>query len=374
MSSSVYNYTFTGFGVQVELDGVQTICTGATVNFGQKILNSAGSFGGGVDFEFTKNDSDKSTENYRDKTIQANGPPRTDVPQITISLSFEMTTELMEKFFGMLETRKDPYKITISGAGGSLTLNNCYWNKISLQVQQNSLMTGSVDFNVLQTYATVYNFVMYARNSNSTNENNFGLFGSNFDCHLIPYYATAVKLNGGDISFSGLSDPTAQIGAPTGTAATGGENFIPTAWSLDISQQVSFRTFCRSSSAGSSNSSVEGENTGVIKIAPIAKYIAFGMVNCNLNITTLVDAGNGLKINNLKPSIDISIDISGTVLNSADYIQICYLDEDMKQKTLVTLKYLQLMSANPNFADSGNYMSCQLSYQANKILIKTKTT
>jgi hypothetical protein len=49
---------------------------------------------------------------------------------------------------------------------------------------------------------------MFARNSQKTNDDNFGLFGGSFDCNLIPYYSTAVKLNDKDIEFDGLDDPT----------------------------------------------------------------------------------------------------------------------------------------------------------------------
>lgn len=376
MASTIYNYTFTGFGTQVTLDSSQTICTGATVNFGQKIINSQGSFGGGVSFG-------QSGDNNSDNTIQANGPPRMDVPQITVDLSFQMTASLLAKFLQLLKQRKTKRKVVIKGAGGTLTLSNCYWNKISLQVQQNSLMTGSVSFNVIQEYETVYDYVMFARNSNSMNQNNFGLYGDNFDCYVIPYYATAVKLNGQDIEFDGLDDPTSQgsssqpnsndssVGEPK-TEASGGTNFIPMAWSLDVSQQISTRTFCKntSSSGTTSTSSLSGSD-GVIKLAKIPSHIAFGMISCNLNITTLVDAKNGVKLSNLKPYIDIQ----SKELTSTDYIEIYYLDDKMSEKDFIKLNYLQLLSATPNYTDTSNYMSFQLNYQANKITVEEiKTT
>lgn len=342
MASTIYNYTFTGFGTQVTLDDEQTICTGATVNFGQKIINSQGSFYGGV--------------SYSDETLQANGPPRMDVPQITVDLSFQMTVSLLEKFLQLLEDRKTKIKVQIKGTGGTLTLSYCYWNKISLQVQQNSLMTGSVSFNVIQEYDTVYDYVMFARNSESMNEDNFGLYGVNFNCHVIPYYATAVKLNGYAIQFDGLGDPTSSIGEPR-TAATGGTNFIPMAWSLDVSQQISTKTFCKFDSKSAYN--------GVINLATIPSYIAFGIISCNLNITNLVDAKNGVQLSKLKPYIGIK----NRKLSSTDYIEICYLGESMTEEKLFKLNFLQLVSATPNYTDTSNYMSFQLNYQANKITV-----
>lgn len=366
MASTVYNYAFTGFGSQVQFglgsSLVQTICTGTTVNFGQKIINSSGSFGGGVSFG--------QSTGQTGKTIQANGPPRMDVPQITVSLSFQMTTQVLGQFLTMIQNRNKPCTVQISGAGGTVKLANCYWNKISLQVQQNSLMTGSVDFNVIQEYDTVYKYVMFAMNASNTNETNFGLFGSNFNCHLIPYYATAVKLNGEDIEFEGLDDSTSQVGSPK-EDATGGSNFIPIAWSFDISQQISVRTFCKKTSSSKNQGKNNGENSNdssVILIAPLPAYVAFGMISCNLSITTLVDSRYGLKLNNLKPYVNINS--SGFTLKSDDYIQICYINSQLKSDTMLKLKYLQLQSATPNYTDSSNYMSCQLSYQVNKVEIK----
>lgn len=366
----LYNYTFTGFGTQVTLDGCQTICTGATVNFGQKIINSQGSFAGGVSFF---GESEKS-----DKTIQTNNPLRMDVPDITVDLSFQMTADLFATFLTLLEQRKTKRSVVIQGAGGKLTLSNCYWNKISLQVQQNSLMTGSVSFNVIQEYSTVYNYVMFARNSNATNTTNFGLYGENFNCYIIPYYATAVKINGNAIKFSGLDDPTAQgqqssgqgqkgsIGEPK-TDSSGGINFIPMSWSLDVSQQISTRTFCKnipSSNSSSTNSSLGG-SSGVIQLAKKPSHIAFGMLSCNLNVTSLVDAGEGVKLSNLKPYISAQ----SNILTSTDYISVCCLNNKLQEKDFIKLEFLQLVSAIPNYTDTSNYMSVQLNYQANKLTI-----
>ena len=356
MASTVYNYTFTGFGTRVRFkrDGqsyVETICTGTNVNFGQKIMNSNGSFGGGVAFG-------QSGQNSTDSTIQTNGAPRMATPQVSVSLNFQMTTQVLTTFMDILKNRKDKCTVQITGAGGTIELNNCYWNKMSLQVQQNSLMTGSIDFNVVQDYDTIYAFKMFAMNSQKTNENNFGLFGENFDCNLIPYYSTAVKLNGQDIQFDGLDDPTSQVGSPP-SDADGQDTFIPIAWSLDISQNVSLRTFCLNMSSSSATSSCS-------LVAPLASRVAFGLVSCNINITTLVDAKNGLQLNKLAPYIDIQ----EYQLSSDDYISICCLDESFSEQEFLKLNYLQLQSATPNYADASNYMSCQLNYQVNKISIE----
>ena len=361
MASSVYNYTFTGFGTRIrfkrhdEQQYVETICTGAIVNFGQKIMNSNGSFGGGVAFG-------QSGENSTDSTIQTNGASRMATPQVSVSLNFQMTTKVLTTFMDILKNRKDKCTVQITGAGGTIELNNCYWNKMSLQVQQNSLMTGSIDFNVVQDYDTIYAFKMFAMNSQKTNENNFGLFGENFDCNLIPYYSTAVKLNGQDIQFDGLDDPTSQVGTPP-SDADGQKTFIPIGWSLDISQNVSLRTFCLHTV---DDASFFGETQSCSLKAPLAKRVAFGLVSCNINITTLVDAKNGLQLEKLAPYIDIQ----EYQLSSDDYISICCLDKSFREQEFLKLNYLQLQSATPNYADASNYMSCQLNYQVNKISIE----
>ena len=360
MASSVYNYTFTGFGTRIRLKRhggqyVETICTGTTVNFGQKIMNSNGSFGGGVAFA-------QSGENSVDSTIQTNGAPRMATPQVNVSLNFQMTTQVLTAFMDILKHRKDRCLVQISGAGGTIELNNCYWNKISLQVQQNSLMTGSIDFNVVQDYDTIYDFKMFARNSQKTNDYNFGLFGESFDCNLIPYYSTAVKLNGEDIEFDGLDDPTSQVGSPPSNA-DGQTTFVPIAWSLDISQNVSLRTFCLHTV---NDADFFGQTQPCVLKAPLAKKVAFGLVSCNINITTLVDAKHGLKLDKLKPYVDID----NYELSSEDYISIYCLDTDFSEEEFLKLNYLQLQSATPNYADTSNYMSCQLNYQVNKISIK----
>jgi hypothetical protein len=86
------------------------------------------------------------------------------------------------------------------------------------------------------------------------------LYGDNFECNLIPYYATSV------IDTDSLLKPTA--------------------WSLDLSQQISFKTFCKNISSSSGNTD---SSEGAILLAPIPNHIVFGMLNCNFNVTTLID-------------------------------------------------------------------------------------
>lgn len=326
MSSLEYTYTFTGFGTQVLLNSQQTICTGATINFGQKIINSQGSFFGGVNFS------------QDELTIQTNTPPRMDIPQITVDLSFQMTTQLMSTFLDMLTNRKSNVSIEINVGDQTISLEKCYWNKISLQVQQNSLMTGSVSFNVIQEYQTVYNYVLYASQSTFVNQSNFGLYGDNFECNLIPYYATSV------IDTDSLLKPTA--------------------WSLDLSQQISFKTFCKNISSSSDNTD---SSVGAILLAPIPNHIVFGMLNCNFNVTTLIDDITGSSFT----STSQYISIQETTLSSESTIDVkYYVPSEQQLKLFVTLGFLQLISATPVLADTSNYLSYQLNYQVNKLTIE----
>lgn len=339
---SITNYTFTGYGAQVKIEGTQTICTGGSISFGQKLINSSGSFMGGMF------DSDKTQ-------VWINSPLRMDTPQITLSLSFQMTAQLMATFCQMIENKRKSYQIEINNVGKSITFVG-YWNKISLQVQQNALMTGSVDFNIWAKYSDIYQtMVFFGKDASQTNKTNFGLFGTNFGCSVIPYYATSITLNGKSITYDGFKFGTTV--SSVGKSCSGGSNFIPIAWSVDFSQQINFKTMCGRAITGEGLSS-----TTVTPIAPLPTHVAFGMLNCNINITTLIDCKDGLKLNNLSPYIDIK----NFKLESDDYLLIKYLNKSTSQE-FAKLKYLQLQSATPQVLQASNFLSCELSYLAHKI-------
>lgn len=339
--SDVYNYTFTGFGSQIKIDTTQTICTGCSVNFGQKLINSQGSIYNG--------------QIFISNAIQTNMPTRLDVPEITISLNFQVTVTLMQLLKDMINNRTYAHSITINGVGNSITLKNCYWNKIGLQVSQNSLMTCSIDFNVVQKYNTIYSFVFFARNSASSNTSNYGLYGLNKST-IIPYYATSVQFKDQAITFNGSTNTNSDtIGTVTNSAA-GSSNFVPTGWSLDITQQINFRTFCRNRSSSSS---------GCIQDAPISKHVSIGMMNSNINITTLVDSSIGYTTS----SSCAYMTISSYTMQDNNYITVYYINPSTMIKTLfITLRKLYLTSANPTIQGS-NYLAFQLSYQVGKIVM-----
>ena len=295
--------TYTGFGTKITLGGKQLICTGLNINFGQKMLNSSGSFGGGLVVQ---------------NVIETQGMPRMDVPQITVGLTFQATEGIVDQLITMMKNRKTKKTIAISNVNASITLTQCYWNKISFQVAQNQLMTCSVDFNVLQEYSTIYAFQLAAKQSNSTNANDFGEHSTS---KIIPYYATGITVNNSYI------------------------NVI--AWSLDVSQMVQLKTFCKLSSRLSVPKA----------IAPLASHIKFGMMNVNLNVTKL--------INTTASTVGGYINYEANIISSTNNIIV----KATSSKTIMTLNFIQLISANPVLSDAGAHMAYQLNYQANKVTL-----
>lgn len=293
--------TYTGFGTKITLGGKQLICTGLNINFGQKMLNSSGSFGGGL---------------VVNNVIETQGMPRMDVPQITVGLTFQATETIVDQLITMMKNRKTKKTIAIFNVNASISLTQCYWNKISFQVAQNQLMTCSVDFNVLQEYSTIYAFQLAAKQSSSTNTNDFGEHSTS---KIIPYYATGILY--------------------------GSSYMLTTAWSLDVSQMIQLKTFCK----------LTQKLTAPKDVAPLASHIKFGMMNVNLNVTKL--------INTTASTVGGKINYASTTISSTDNITV----KATSSKTIMTLNFIQLISANPVLSDNGTHMAYQLNYQANKV-------
>lgn len=293
--------TYTGFGTKITLGEKQLICTGLNINFGQKMLNSSGSFGGGL---------------VVNNVIETQGMPRMDVPQITVGLTFQATETIVDQLITMMKNRKTKKTIAIFNVNASISLKQCYWNKISFQVAQNQLMTCSVDFNVLQEYSTIYAFQLAAKQSSSTNTNDFGEHRTS---KIIPYYATGILY--------------------------GNSYMLTTAWSLDVSQMIQLKTFCK----------LAQKLTAPKAVAPLASHIKFGMMNVNLNVTKL--------INTTASTVGGQINYTTTSISSTDNITV----KATSSKTIMTLNFIQLISANPVLSDKGAHMAYQLNYQANKV-------
>lgn len=370
--STKQQITLTGFTNKITLytnytsaKEYQLLCNSIGFDINPKIIYSSGSFNGGIDFE-------------NDKLIGLTGQPRHDYIDLKITVNFQYTVEDIGLIKDLIKNRNQKIKIDIKNILDSQNdkyeFNNCYWSHITLDTKQHSLLTGTIQFVVIQETDDIYALKLLTSisrhyNNDDINErikqSDINMYNSSCDYHVIPYYATTIENNNTFHYRNKTDEPDLENDDPQ-------TSLLPIGWSIDISQAVNVKTFCnikttsenKSNNLNNNNSNYSNFNDGIRMFAPAPTVITFGILTASLNTQLLLNL-NGYEINRdiLKTCIN---QLTNDFKNNDSTLAISYMNKGRKT-TLCKLKHLMLTSITPNFSDVGNYSTIDVRYSSHAI-------
>lgn len=222
-------------------------CTSVNVSTNHTLIESQGAYGGDLNV------------GTKDANIGIKSPFRKDYPNISCSLSFQPTFQQYKNIMEWLKERHKPTKVIIKTCENSdnncLRFDQCYLQRLSINVSQDSFLTMEVDLYVRDTYDSTTLKYGGKHTNKVANSNSLAIGGikdlNNKNKQFIPYYYTGIKTN--------------QL-----------KNYLDDklmSWNVSFTQNIIKKTFC----CGDYD-----------KEAPLPQYIMFGVLSIDCSIQLMI--------------------------------------------------------------------------------------
>lgn len=170
-----------GYETWVTLNGIFIPCTTADTDLDRARIDSSGIYGGSI----------------QGNTCPIGQAHYYDWPTVTANFNAETSPEFLEILKAMIFARNTPVSLIINdGLTGTQRIDAAWWNSISIQASEDSLVTASVSFAALERNAfDVNEFTAYWHNDNGSFANNCSNFVPlrNFGHFPLPFWKTKIQ-------------------------------------------------------------------------------------------------------------------------------------------------------------------------------------
>lgn len=287
-SNTTISVTFDGAGTRVKLDDKTLLTTAFSISENQNVIESNCAYGGTITGEHL---------GFATPNVLGFG-------EVTGSVTYDITKNQLDTLKTWLNDRNSSKTInaeTGSGSNGSsssLAYGECYFQSMTLNASENSIVSADVDFWIYKKALT--------DGSVGGSISKSGLQGATAltdeEKEVIPYWKTKID-----------SFPLKVIG-----------------WNISITQTLVKKFYCEGGSSGTSG-------TGFDDVAPLPKAVFVGPLNIEMSVTALLE-NEVVDLSTLSGDLNLTLKIADVDFIQIDKVKLLSVSPDLTAKGMRTIE------------------------------------